>query len=122
MTGRKKPHPAQSDVEFMGDSAVSGFVIEERLFPATFSHMHERYVILCTVKYSLPPDRFAGFRKYKDLNGAQLSANVKVKPELMHLESATFFVGTGWNRLLPISLKDQGALVLGSLKIPSDFF
>lgn len=80
-----------------GESGVSGFLIIEELdHTVSFNKEHRGYrAVICGIKYSIPPNRYTGIRKFNDLNGATWEIALEANENIMELHSGYLSVGGG---------------------------
>ena len=112
-----------------GESGVTGFFISDLSDEVcNFNRKYEGYkAVVCIVKYSIPPNRYIGIRKFTDLNGAQWTVSLVSDGDLLKLAGAILSVGgTLGGPQVEISKEDITSKEKGSYeakkKIPDDQF
>ena len=112
-----------------GDSGVTGFFIAGFSDEAhNFDNTRGGYkALVCFVKYSIPPNRYVGIRKFTDLNGAEWTVHLVSDGGLLKLRGALLSVGgTFGGPGIEMSAEDvkskERGVYEGKKEIPADHF
>jgi len=112
-----------------GDSGVTEFFIAGFSDEVhNFDDTHRGYkALVCFVKYSIPPNRYIGIRKFTDLNGAEWKVSLVSDGNLLKFSGARLSVGGAFGgpgiEMSEADVKsEEKGVYEGEKKIPADHF
>lgn len=123
-------HEKQDDDRFFHDVWVRR-QMEDDLSSFVISHVSGEVEgvtgVQCWLVYRLPPNRAAGFRTFRDFNGAKMNIEIEGSPSIMELTTIRFHLGAGGGRK-PLFIQNQEfseakrGLWRADKTIPIDYF
>lgn len=80
--------------------------------------------VVCMARYSIPPNRYAGFRRFSDLNGAQWTVSLRADWSAVEVEGAQLSVGSLFHGIEmkkeDFVLKEE--MLRGEKTVPAGYF
>ena len=107
------------------DAGISAFTYAYLPYEMVGDRPSQPYSLLCFITYEIRPDRYAGFRKYSDLDGVIWKVGVRSRNDGVQLYGAD--LSTGFSRIFlgfsrnDFELKGNGEYH-ATMKIPKGFF
>lgn len=121
-------HLGETEGRFSHDTGIR-LQMEDGLESFVISHVSgdERAAVQCWLVYRFPSNRRAGFRTFKDFNGAYLGFSLEANPEILDLTTVRMHMEAGGG-VKPLFVQSEkfeekgGGCWRGRMQIPVDYF